>query len=145
LSIDAMVVLFPDPVTPANSTIPWSYFEVRDEVVDATSHHADASQLLQHVDAETPVDSIDINGVGEVRAPFFFKDAPMPRAEHRNQKPHHFFVFDRGTIERPEVAVDAYDWGAANLHVKVARYQLDRCLEDLVYFQFLFGGKQRTG
>ena len=69
LSIEAIVVLLPEPVTPASSTMPWSNLhrfsidrrqvqalEVGNPVVDAAGDQADVAELLQQVDAEPPVD-----------------------------------------------------------------------------------------
>ena len=69
--------------------------EVGNEIVHAPSHHADVPQLLQHVDAESPVGAVDIDDVGKVAAAGFVEDFLPPIVEHVEDESHHFFVFDR--------------------------------------------------
>ena len=64
-SIEAIVVLLPDPVTPARMIIPWSYWVISArtagrwsssksgiDVVDPPGHQAEPAALLEQVDAE---------------------------------------------------------------------------------------------
>ena len=92
-SIEAIVVLLPDPVTPARMMIPWSYcgdlgqhrremeiLEAGDLVVDPAGHQAEPAALLEQVDAEPGLEVAVEDDVGEVDAPFLVEDPPLARA-----------------------------------------------------------------
>ena len=110
--------------------------EIGDDVVDAAGHQPDFAHLLQHVDAEPPLDAVHVHHVGEVAAAVFVKDLAGAVVHHGKQQPHHFFGIHRAAIERPQLAPDPHHRRAADLHVQVAAFQLHQCAEELVDLQF---------
>ena len=96
-SIEAIVVLLPDPVTPGQDDDSLvvlgdlgqdrrevEIFEAGDLVVHPPRHQAEPAALLEQVDAKPGLELAVEDDVGEVDAPFLVEDAPLAGREQRD-------------------------------------------------------------
>ena len=107
-------------------------FEVGNKVVDSSSDQPHLSQLLKHIDTETPIDTIDFDDVRKVGTAFFLENLLVTIVQHRQQQSNHLLGSDRIAVERLECAIDATERRSPDLHVKIASLQFDECPKVLV-------------
>ena len=120
-------------------------FEVRNPVVHTSRYQADLAKLLEHVDTETPSDTVNVHGVGKVSAAFVVKDRSVSFVEHREEQADHLFHFDRTTVQRLQRSTRANHRRLTNLQVQVRTFQFHESTEELVYFSLFSFLRETSG
>ena len=144
-SIDAIVVDFPEPVTPASRTIPWSYWvisamigreaqarEVGDGGAHAAGDQAEPPPLAEQVDAEPGLGGAVKDDVGEVDAARVFEDRLLPGRQQREHQPFHVVRGEHGQLHLPEDARQSHGRGETDLEVEVGTLMLHHHPEEFV-------------
>jgi hypothetical protein len=111
-------------------------------IVDTTGNQARSAKLLKHIHAESPIYSVDGNGIREVGTTFFFKNSAISIVEHRDEQANHFFDVDWPTIERFEIAFRSDHGGRTDFQVQVAGLDFDGGSKKFVDFKVFFFLKQ---
>ena len=139
-----MVVLLPEPVTPAKMTSPsekWHSFsidggqpefrEVRDAVVDAPGHQRQLAALLEQRHAEAALVLAD--DPREIDAALVVEDLPHAAAcRMLQQQPLHVLLRQRPHVHAADVAAQPHHRRLADLQVQVGRLVLHDHAEELV-------------
>ena len=124
-------MLLPEPVTPANSTMPWwnlhrssmiggryNPSKSGTKLFTRPGHHSHVAQLLQHIDAETPQLAVDVDGVGKVGPAGLVENAAVALVQERQAQADHLLVIDRTAIHGRSVPLTRTIGGRSTFRCK---------------------------